>query len=231
MIRTILLASGAALCLVSTAMAETKTYDADAFTGLDVSAGIDVSFETGADYSVSAENTNGDFSDLRVEVKNGTLHVGRVERNWNGFGKRERYSVTVTAPALSKVKASSGSDVTGTGLSGEQVKLASSSGADINVTGVQATKVSLSSSSGSDLNVSGTCVEVTADSSSGSDIRAAELICEDGNADASSGSDIEIHTTKRISADASSGGDVNVYGGPRDADIDKSSGGSVKIRS
>ncbi len=231
MIRPFLLASAAALCLTATATAETRSYDAAGFTGLDVSAGIDVIFETGNSFSVTAENEKGDFSDLKIETKGDALVITRAKKNWNGWKKRERYTVTVTAPVISEIDASSGADVSGSGLTGETTSLSASSGADIDVTDIQVTNISLDTSSGADITASGTCNSVTAESSSGSDIEAGDLICLTGNADASSGSDIEIHVTQSVIADASSGADIDVSGGPKDADIDKSSGGSVRIRS
>ncbi len=232
MIRTLTLVSASALALAGLASAETQTYDVSGFSGIDVSAGIDVTFSTGSSYSVSAENKNGDFSDLKIETSDDALVISRVKKNWtSGWNKRQKYAVTVTAPSLSFINASSGSDITGSGLSGDQVSLSVSSGADIDVSDIDAVSVSLESSSGSDLNASGTCDSVSADSSSGSDIEASGLICRIGDADASSGSDIEIHATESVTADASSGADIDVYGGPTITDIDKSSGGSVSIKS
>ena len=228
MIRIILAASTAALILAAPAIAETRNFDVASFDGIDVSAGIDVNFETGGAQSVSVENKDGDFDDIIVEVKGGKLVLKRPRRT--GWGKRPRYNVTVSAPSLNSIEVSSGADATGSGLSGEQVRIETSSGADADITGIDAVHISLGSSSGSDLDASGTCDSLTADSSSGSDINAGDLHCRIGAADASSGSDITIYVTEAVAADASSGADVNVYGGPTDADIDKSSGGSVRIR-
>ncbi|MEL6828432.1 MAG: head GIN domain-containing protein [Pseudomonadota bacterium] len=231
MIRTFTAASLLALGLAGAASAETRTYDVGAFTAIDISAGLDLTFETGAAQSITVENRNGDFSDIDVLVKGNTLVLKRVKNNWGWGRKREQYGITITAPVISSVEASSGSDVSGRGMSGDSVYVDVSSGADVTVTGVEGGTVSIETSSGSDASVSGTCVTVRAESSSGSDLDARDLICENGRADASSGSDISIHTTVSVDADASSGADVDVYGGPADVDSDKSSGGSVSIRS
>lgn len=230
MIRSILCAAMAATILTTAAHAETRSYDVSSFTGIDVSAGLNVTFTTGGPQSITVENTKGDFSDISVEVKGDTLMLKRKKKNWGWGKKRLRYNITVSAPVLSDIEASSGSDITGSGLSGIEVSIDTSSGADATVTNVDAVTVYLDSSSGSDLNVSGKCTTVRAESSSGSDIEAGDLVCQSGRAEASSGSDITIHTTERVSADVSSGADVNVRGGPTEVDTDKSSGGSVNIR-
>lgn len=230
MIRTITAASLVALGLAGAASAETRTYDVGAFTNIDISAGLDLSFEEGAAQSISVENINGDFSDIEVKVKGDTLVLKRAKNNWGWGRKRERYGITVSAPVISGVDASSGSDVAGRGMSGEEIFVSVSSGADVTVTGVDGGTVSIETSSGSDASVSGSCVSVRARSSSGSDLEARDLVCQDGEAGASSGSDLSIHVTTRVDASASSGADIDVYGSPSDVDSDKSSGGSVSIR-
>lgn len=230
MIRSLTAASVAVLLVAGAASAETRSYDVGSFTAIDASAGLDVTFTTGGDQSVTVENRKGDFSDIEVLVKNDTLVLKRAKQNWGWGKKRERYNITVSAPIISDIEASSGSDVTGSGLTGESIFIDVSSGADVSVEAINGGTVRLETSSGSDLTASGTCTEVRADSSSGSDINAGDLVCTNGRAEASSGSDITIHVTGRVSADVSSGADINVRGGPTDVDTDKSSGGSVNIR-
>jgi len=231
MIRTLTATSLIALGLAGAASAETRTFDVGSFTNIDISAGLDLSFDEGASQSISVENKKGDFSDIEVLVKGDTLVLKRKKNNWGWGRKRERYDITVTAPVINGVEASSGSDVTGRGMSGSDVSVDVSSGADVTVTDVSGGTVRIQTSSGSDASVSGTCSNVDAQASSGSDLEARGLVCQNGQADASSGSDISIYVTGSVDAEASSGADVDVYGSPTDVNSDKSSGGSVSIRS
>lgn len=230
MIRIITAASLFALGLAGAASAETRSFDVGAFTEIDISAGLDLSFEQGATQSITVENKKGDFSDIAVDVKGNTLVLKRKKNNWGWGRKRLRYAITVTAPEIRGIEASSGSDVDGRGMSGQDIFIDVSSGADVTISGVDGGTVSIETSSGSDATVAGQCVSVQANSSSGSDLEARDLVCEEGEARASSGSDLSIHVTKRVEANASSGADVEVYGGPTDVDSDKSSGGSVSVR-
>ena len=230
MIRTFTAAGLIALGLAGTASAETRTFDVGSFTNIDISAGLDLAFTEGATQSVTVENRKGDFSDIDILVKGDTLVLKRKKNNWGWNNRRERYGITVTAPVISGVEASSGADVSGRSMSGERISIDVSSGADVTVTGVEGGVVEIETSSGSDASVSGTCATVRADASSGSDIEARDLVCQNGEADASSGSDISIHVTGSVNADVSSGADVDVYGSPTDVTTDKSSGGSVSIR-
>lgn len=230
MIRTFTAASLVALGLAGAASAETRTYDVGAFTNIDVSAGLDLDFVAGGAQSITVDNAKGDFSDIDVFVRGDTLVLKRKKNNWGWGRKRARYGVSVTAPTIQNLEASSGSDVSGRGMSGDDITIDVSSGADVTVNDVQGGTVSIKTSSGSDAAVSGTCTTVRARSSSGSDLEARDLVCQNGEADASSGSDLSIHVTGRVDAEASSGADVDVYGGPSDVETDKSSGGSVSIR-
>lgn len=229
MIRLLSTASLAAFALAGLAHAETRTFEVGSFSNIDISAGLDLNFQSGTSQSVTVENAKGDFSDIEVEVRGDTLVLKRKKRmNWGQ--RRAQYGITVTAPVISGLEASSGSDVSGSGMSGENIRIDVSSGADVSVTGVNGGTVTIQTSSGSDASVSGSCATVRADSSSGSDLVARDLVCQNGEADASSGSDISIHVTGTVRADASSGGDVEVFGNPVDVTTDKSSGGSVTIR-
>ena len=231
MIRILTAASVVALGLAGTASAETRTYDVGAFNKIDISAGLDLEFTGGEAQSITVENTKGDFSDIEVLVRGDTLVLKRKKNmNWGWNRKRERYGITVSAPEISELEASSGSDVSGRSMSGDDIVIDVSSGADVTVTGVDGGTVTVETSSGSDASVSGSCITVRAKSSSGSDIDARDLICQTGYADASSGSDTSIHVTGSVDAEASSGADVDVYGSPTDVQSDKSSGGSVSIR-
>lgn len=229
MIRYFTFAAASAVFLTGLASAETRAFDVGRFTEIDISGGLDLEFATGGNQSVTVENKKGDFSDIVVETKGDTLVLKRKKRNWGGgWNKRQRYSITVNAPTISAIEASSGSDVTGSGMTGA-VSIDASSGADVTVRNINATTARLESSSGSDVTVSGTCKDIRAESSSGSDIVAKALQCETGRAEASSGSDIAIYVSTSVIADVSSGADVDVYGSPTEVDTDKSSGGSVNL--
>ena len=196
------------------AAAEVRTYDVGNFDGIDVSAGIEVRYVTGASRS--------------VEVDDETLVLKRQKKmNWGS--KRQDYSVTVLVQSLSDIEASSGSYVEGSGLSGEEASIDVSSGARTIVTGISAGEIDIETSSGSSVEASGTCSELEADASSGSTIDAGALQCTALVADVSSGASIRAHASERVDAEASSGGSIRVTGGATDVTIDKSSGGSVTI--
>lgn len=197
-----------AIALTAPALAATRTVDLPAFDRIDASRGVEVNVAVGGAQSVSAENKDGDFDDLVLEVKHGVLRATRKERAFN-FRRGPNYTITVRMPTL--------------------VGLEVSSGAETNVTGVKANAFSIDASSGAEANVAGTCERLNADASSGAEIDASDLICAVVDVDVSSGADADVHATKSVTADASSGGSAKVHGSPKEVDADKSSGGSVRM--
>ncbi|MEZ5893723.1 MAG: head GIN domain-containing protein [Parvularculaceae bacterium] len=203
-------AAVAATSLVALASASTKTVDLDGFSYIDASAGVDVIVKVGGGYSIRAEGEDEALEHLRIEKRGDTLEIGREHRRGLVFSTHKgRLTVHVTMPALNGVDVSSGADVTATGIDSE--------------------RFSASVSSGADATLSGRCGDLTADGSSGADLEASDLKCENANADVSSGADLDIYASESVIADASSGGDITVHGGPKNTNIDKSSGGGVTI--
>lgn len=210
----------------------TKTYAVSDFTALDVATGIEVEFTAGEATSVVVENENGAWDKIEVKVDGNTLSLKKPYNSGIGYKRnKETFFVTVSAPALNSLETSSGSRVTGTGLSGESVYVDTSSGSSVNVADIDANKITVDTSSGSSVTLAGTCGAVSSDTSSGSSLRASSLICANAELESSSGSSTSVTANQSVSAKASSGASISVSGNPADRDVKKSSGGSVTIRS
>lgn len=226
-----ILIAGCVSAVAAPAFAETKSYDLPVFTSLDVSSGLEVEFTTGGAQSVIAANDNGAWDKLDVSVKNGELKLKRKSTTMSWRAPKEKFKITVSAATINGVETASGSSVRGSGVTGDEVVIDSSSGSDVHITDIDAGSLEIDASSGSTLNISGTCQSVTVDSGSGSSVRAADMVCLYATVDASSGSSVSITATQSVTAEASSGASVKVSGDPLNTDVEKSSGGSVKIRS
>ncbi len=198
-------AAGAAAFTTLPAMAETRSFNLRGFDDVSASAGVRVILKQGP-FAISAEEPNGKFGNLKIEVKDGELHIGRKGMNFGSNGPR--YTVTVTAPEYDEVSASSGSSIEGRELRFGDL-------------GVEV-------SSGASLQLAGTCRKLEADISSGASFDGGSLRCESASVDASSGASADVYATARASGEASSGASVRVHGKPADFTKDTSSGGSVK---
>ncbi|MEK7264837.1 MAG: head GIN domain-containing protein [Pseudomonadota bacterium] len=206
--KKLIIASSLALVFATPAFAETQTFDLAGFTRVSAAAGTTVNVKVGGDYSVVAESTGKGLEKLRVELVGDELQIGRKHRTMS-WGRSDRVTVTVTAPALSGLEVSSG--------------------ASLDATGVDAGSFEIEASSGGSLDVSGRCDALNVEVSSGGSIDAEGLLCRTAIADASSGGNADIYASEGVTGDASSGGNVDVHGNPKNVSKDTSSGGSVSV--
>jgi hypothetical protein len=197
------------------------------FSGIKVSAGIDLYITMGKTEEVKIV-ANGDIIDeIVTEVKDGTLRIYMKESNWFNCSVRGSRKAYVSVKELVAITASSGSDVKSENtLKGESLKVKASSGSDVEID-VFYKNFLLDTSSGSDAKINGKVKTFEAEASSGSDIKARNLESVICKLRASSGSDITVSVSGELYAKASSGGDIRYYGNPEIRDTDESSGGDI----
>ncbi len=192
------------------AAAETRSYDLPAFDRIDVSAGLHLVAVSDGAQSVEVESDGGDFSDIKVTVDDGVLVLSREWNRLRWHQKKVDYKISVSAPTLRALEASSGSFC--------------------NLSKIDSRQFTLDLSSGSFVEVSGRSDDCIVDISSGANLSASDLICGSANVDVSSGGHGKIAVLKSLVGDASSGGHVSVYGNPEQVNIDRSSGGRIVIK-
>lgn len=199
------------VAVMSAAYAETRDYDLPNFDKIDVSAGIMLVATVGEDQAVSVETKHGDFSDFEIKVRNGRLYATRENTRLRWHKNKSDYKVTISVSDLNEISASSGSHA--------------------DVTNIDANEFDIDASSGAHIKLAGNCNKCNIDLSSGANIKAKELKCESAVIDVSSGGNGAVSVRESVVADASSGGHVRVYGAPQYVNVDKSSGGSIRIAS
>ncbi|MEM9015090.1 MAG: DUF2807 domain-containing protein [Pseudomonadota bacterium] len=200
----------ASVALTAAAHAEsTRSYDLPAFNRIDVSAGIELVAQIGEAQKVEVYSEYGDFSDFSIRVRDGELIASRQNSRLRWHANRSDYEVRVTTPSLTSLEASSGSW-------GE-------------VSDIDSGNFQIDLSSGASMEVSGECGDCNIDLSSGAHLKAEQLSCVNASIDVSSGGHGKLTVRDAVLADASSGGHVRVYGNPARVNVDKSSGGVVKI--
>ena len=189
---------------------DSRTFDLPEFDRIDASAGVIVVAEVGEPQMVEVKTDNGDFSDFIIEVEDREL---MVTRKWNRLAwhnSKSDYKVMVSMRDLHALEASSG--------------------AHAKVSNIDARDFLIDLSSGAHVSLQGVCENCVVDLSSGADLDAKELSCDEARIDVSSGGHGELSVTRSVIGDASSGGHVAVYGNPERVNIDKSSGGRIKIK-
>ncbi|MDN3666766.1 head GIN domain-containing protein [Algibacter miyuki] len=194
------------------------------FSTIQATEGLDVYLTHSAEVSVRVEADSNLQELILAEVKNGVLKI-HTEKS---IGRCTSKKVYVSFNDISKIKATSGSDVISTNIIAvNDLELATSSGSDMDIS-VNTMNLKCKSSSGSDLKVSGKTETLEAEATSGSDIDAKKLMAQYSEVKASSGADIKLNTEKTLKAKATSGGDITYYGSPKQVEKMNSSSGSVK---
>ena len=193
----------AALSAAPAAAAETRNLSG--FDQISASAGMDVVVSAGEGFSVNVDGARPERVVTRVE---GRRLIVEPVRSW-GFqwGPGPRATVRITMPSVTGLDASSGAEITATGIAAESL--------------------SLEASSAGEIRVSGTCRTLQVDASSGAEVHAGDLHCAEGSIDASSGAEAAVWVDGELNVDASSGADINAKGSPTLGDISLSSGGSL----
>jgi hypothetical protein len=202
-----LLASAVFTAAALTALADTsETYDFTGFDELDIAAGVEVHFATAPDYKVIAEFHRGGPGDIKVRQDGDRLYISR--KMMSGGGDHLRVTLTITAPNLNGIEASSGSS--------------------IQAEGVSAGNLGLRVTSGASADLSGTCGRLKLKAGSGGNADARDLKCEKVTATASSGGAAKAFASESATSKTSSGGSVDIWGNPPDRSANRSlSGGST----
>ena len=232
MTRTTLPLLALAVLLAPLANAETKTYPAGDFTGLDVSGVIDVIFETGETASITVDQDDGDFTDIYIGQDGAKLEIGRKSlREKAGWARNisvrhkdgekvvkvngkqvPTYTIRVTAPLLTEASVSNSSSIKASGINSQTFSGAVSSSSDLVLAG-QAAQVSLRASSSGDLDASEFEAEsLKLDVSSSAD---AHALVRNGTLDVEASSSADVVVTafdaSKVSVQASSSADVEAH--------------------
>lgn len=201
----------AALCLTlltpAAAVADsTQTYDFTGFDELDISAGVDVTYEAGPGYAVVIDFKQGGPDDMKLRQDGSRLYIAR--KATSGWRDKVRAKVRVTSPHLEEIEASSGSSIRATGIDSDILVLDASSGASIKA--------------------EGKCGSLKIVANSGGSASAKDVVCQKVAANASSGGSARAYASTEAKSHTSSGGSVDIYGDPADREANRSvSGGST----
>ena len=196
----------------------------DNFSEIRVSRGLDVYLTQGDNVNLLVEADENLHDIIITEVENGVLKITTDENI--AFSKSKK--VMLTFKDVSKIKATSGSDVFSTNtIVADNLELTTTSGSDMELD-INVQVADCRSTSGSDLRVSGTTNKLYAEATSGSDIKAGNLKAKVSEARATSGADITLNTSEELYAKATSGADIKYYGNPER--VTKKDGVSGSIR-
>lgn len=197
-----------------------------AFTGIDVSSGLDVVVIQDPQTSIVVEADDNIQDAIVTKVENGVLIIRTSRVSLLRFKKA---TVTVKTPTISSIESSSGSRVrSGNTIISERLMVRSSSGSKLTVD-TEANELIAESSSGSSIKLRGKALTLETSSSSGSSNDASDLVANNVESQSSSGSSTRVKALLSLDASASSGSSIRYSGEPKSVNRSESSGGSVSM--
>jgi len=181
------------------------------FDKIEVQQGINVEVSQTNNQSISVEVDDNIQKLVLTTIENGVLKIYAKE----SYNINQSPTVKVTLPAISALKASSGSKIESrTVLSSTNLSVKSSSGSSIELD-VEADNLTLESSSGSTINAVGKALKLDTSASSGSTIDADKLLANEVHSQTSSGSNSEVSAIVSLDAKASSGSSIRFLNNPK----------------
>jgi Putative auto-transporter adhesin, head GIN domain len=229
----LLLASTVSIWAQTTTVSDNnaKVREVGSFTGVKVSAGIELLLQQGDKDAVAVSCSNPEYlGRIKTTVDGGVLKIS-IDNLSGGDWKWRRgvkFKAYVSIRQLEQLSASSGSTVkTGSTIQVNNLDLDVSSGAVVEAD-FKAQSIKVDNSSGAVTALKGTTESLYVESSSGAVFKGFDLSSSNCTADASSGGTISITVTKELNADASSGGEIKYKGGGVIRKLHTGSGGSVR---
>lgn len=196
------------------------------FTGISVSAGIDVYITQASEENVKVIADGNLLDVVKTEVQGDVLKIYASKNIRNAASKK----VYVEYVNLNKIKVSSAGDVKGENtLKTDNLDIALSSAGDLKLD-VIAQNIYINISSSGNGNLSGKTDYLKANLSSAGDLNAFDLEAKVGDISVSSAGDARVFITEEASFKCSSAGDIVYKGDPGINQMSTSSSGSIRKR-
>ena len=203
----------------------TETRKTGSFDGITVGGGFEVVVKTGDAISVVVEADDNVIKYIETKVTGNTLKISTEDlHNYSDVHMK----VTVTAPAITSIKASASADVIAENILKDNNRLTfkASSSASIKAE-VDAPEIETDASSSATITLTGKTKTHKTKASSSAEIKVFSLLSENTTAHASSSANIEVHASVNLDAKASSSGSVK-YNGVAAVSKSESSSGTVE---
>ena len=189
------------------------------FSAISIGGGWEAVLTQGDSFLVTIEASEESIENLRIEVRNETLHVYNDDRKFRfsdifRLRRNAIRKVHITLPELQRITASGGSDIfPQTPFSTENMKITLSGGSDLKNFSLDCQSLDCKMSGGSDASVhlvNGEDVKITA--SGGSDVSMSGLSAALLNIKASGGSDMNLEgAATNLQVSASGGSDLSAF--------------------
>lgn len=201
------LATAAAIALVSASAASAEPRQTGHFTSVKAYDHVVVEVRNGPQLSVDVTGPQADRIATSIDM-DGALKISDRNRPWFGRSRPIDAVVRITMPNIED--------------------LASAKGATLTAYDITAHDISIVAAMGGTLTINGTCHAVDATAAMGGELRAENLHCQTADISAAMGGDARVFATDTFDATAAMGGSVRIGGGAH-GDTTAAMGGSIQI--
>lgn len=214
-------------CIKGSGNLITEERQVGAFTQVHASRGINVFIESGNSGYLRVESEDNLIQYIVTEVSGSTLYVKL--QDGIKISSSKALNVYVCMDKIAGLTATSGADITGTGIfEADHIRMHATSAGDITME-LSAQNIEVSATSGADIVLKGRADSLKGTVTSGADIKAGELVVRSCDISLTSGADAWVNVKETLAYSVTSGADLNCKGRPRIVQSHVSSGGDVRF--
>ena len=203
--------------------------EAKNFHGISVSSAFDVYLTQSNEEAVAVSAaTEKDREMIRVEVKNGILHVGLDNKGWKLNTGNKKLRAYISFRQIDKLDISGACDVYLSGtLKADELSINQSGASDLKEARLDVNKLTVDLSGASDMKVTGRAGQTSIEASGASSFKGYDLSADNCHIKASGASDVKITVNKELSAQATGASDIRYKGAASMRDLHSSGSSSV----
>lgn len=191
-----------------------RTYDAKDFTKVDLRGPDDIEVKNGTQFAVVAEGDTAVLEQLEIQVVDGTLKVGRKNRNFSFSHDDRGVKVHVTLPTLNAASVSGSGNMTVDKAEGDFKGAISGSG-NLDIAALAATDADLSVAGSGDMSVGGNAGRLNASIAGSGDIDAGKLTATGASISIVGSGSMRGVVKGGASVSIAGSGDVDLTGGAK----------------
>jgi hypothetical protein len=195
--------------------AQTRSYDATGFTGIDLRGSDDVEVKLGEAFSVKASGGANTLDRLEIRVVGSELRIARKgSDNWGWDHDDQGVKITVTMPRLLKASVAGSGNLTAERAEGDFNGDVAGSG-NLKVTQFQGGAVKLDVAGSGNIAIAGTATSLSADIAGSGDIDAKGLTATSADISIAGSGDVRGTVNGEAKVSIMGSGDVDLGGGAR----------------
>lgn len=218
----------ALLCpFLAVAATRTEARKVGDFAAIDAAGGLTLEVKRGPT-ALSLEGEPEAIAAYTTEVKDGVLVIRRKKSARGELPWGSTVTVRVTTPALEKLVAGGGVDVSLADVATSaafQVEL--SGGVKLRATGIRSEMVTFHASGGVEARLEGRALSASVEVSGGVNLDARALQLSIAKIEANGGCDVKLNASKSVKGTVSGGVSLDVYGNPPELRVDASGAATV----